>query len=199
MRPIRLIVVSVYVLAARPLHAQAAADTSRAFRGGQWGVEFIPSRSLAEGGVLRFSTPTLAWVLDGAVAYDHQSTTCDCAPDQSFYQFNANARVGARWYHSEYERVVRFIGLGVTGSYLSDGQSFSGTSSQESWSAGVYGEFGLQYLFTRHLGLGVRGDVIGTRSLDHSTQPLQVGSATVYHTVYHLALDPLQIIGAFYF
>jgi hypothetical protein len=69
----------------------------------------------------------------------------------------------------------------------------------ENWSAGVYGELGLQYLFTRHLGLGVRGDVVGSRSRDRFTQHGPGGSTAQRATSYHLALEPMQIIAGFYF
>jgi len=67
---------------------------------------------------------------------------------------------------------------------------------QEGWSAGVYGELGLQYLFTRHLGLGVRGDVVGLRNGARFTQE---GSITQRQTSYHVALETPQLIGTFYF
>ena len=73
---IRFILVSVCIFVARPLHAQATADTVRAFRSGQWGIEFIPTgASVAEAGVLRFSTPTRAWVLDGSATFSRQNAS----------------------------------------------------------------------------------------------------------------------------
>jgi hypothetical protein len=194
MQRIHFILVSACVFGARPLLAQATADTTAtAFRRGQWGVDFIPSRSLAEGGVLRFSTPRLAWVLDGSAAFDQQTSTGAGGSGRSI---SVNARVGPRWYHTEYERVVRFAGFGVTGGYVSSSQFFTTSGHQKFWSAGVYGELGLQYLFTRHLGLGVRGDVVGLRN---ASQVTQESSVTQRQTSYHVALEPVQLLGTFYF
>ena len=78
-------------------------------------------------------------------------------------------------------------------------QSIGSSSSGESWSTGVYGELGLQYLFTSHLGLGVRGDVVGSRNVAHFTQDSSGASTTPRFTSYHVALEPVQVIGAFYF
>ncbi|HKW11841.1 MAG TPA: hypothetical protein VJO33_15745 [Gemmatimonadaceae bacterium] len=94
--------------------------------------------------------------------------------------------------------MVRFVGLGVSGSYsnASSSQSLGTSSREEVWSAGVYGELGLQYLFTRHLGLGVRGDVVGS---GNSVHIMQGASTTQRLTSYRVVLEPPQIIGTFYF
>ncbi|HEY2853634.1 MAG TPA: hypothetical protein VGJ18_12350 [Gemmatimonadaceae bacterium] len=194
MHRIYFTLISVCVLA-HPSYAQASADTASAFRRGQWGVEFIPTTTLTEGGVLRFSTPSRAWVLDGSASFDNESNTVTSGPDQSARTIGVNARIGPRWYHSEYERVVRFAGVGVTGSYSGVSQSGPNNNRGESWTAGAYGELGLQYLFTRHLGLGVRADVVVSRLSQHFTE----SGGTQHLTIDRLALNPLHIIGAFYF
>ena len=162
------------------MHAQATGDTTAyAFRGGQWGVEFIPSSSLAEGGVLRFSTPTRAWVLDGSATFDRDnaSYTGGSGTNQTVQSITVNARFGQRWYHIGNDRVARFLGLGVTGGYASSRQS-TGISKSDSRSAGVYAELGLQYMFTRHLGLGGRGDVAASWFGNQYTQNGTGGNAT---------------------
>jgi hypothetical protein len=194
MRRIHLALASACVLVAQPLSAQPTTDTA-SFRRGQWAVEFIPNRDFAEAGVLRFSTPSRAWVLDGSASFIDQAITNSSAPDESSRSGSVSARLGPRWYHSEYDRVVRFVGLGLTGSYAAGSQSGPNTFSQDLWSVGVYGELGLQYLFTRHLGLGVRGELVASRDSDHSTG--NNGAARL--TTDRVAVAPLQIIGAFYF
>jgi outer membrane protein W len=194
MRRIHLALASACVLVTQPLYAQATTDTA-AFRQGQWAVEFIPNRDVTEAGVLRFSTPSRAWVLDGSATFEHTTITSNAAPDQSTRSGNVSARLGPRWYHSEYDRVVRFAGVGLTDSYSAGNQAGPSTFSQDNWSAGVYGELGLQYLFTRHLGLGVRGEVVAMRDIDHVTG----NNGTSHLTTDRVALAPLQIIGAFYF
>jgi hypothetical protein len=151
--------------------------------------------------VLRFSTPTRAWVLDGSATFDrqHASGTDASETDVTLQSASVIARFGPRWYHAEYERVVRFVGLGVTGGYSNASGSAPGSSRLEYWSVGGYGELGLQYLFTRHLGLGGRADLVGWWTSNHSTQVVSGGSTTEHLTTYHVGLEPVQIIGTFYF
>ena len=190
-----LIAVCALVCCVHPLRAQSRADTTTGFRRGQWAVEFIPGSSFTTVGVLRFSTPTRAWVLDGSANYSHQTATATGAPDQSANSAGLSARFGPRWYHAEYERVVSFVGLGITGNYFGNSQSASSANRDESWSAGAYGELGLQYLLTPHLALGVRGNALASRSSSSNTQ----NGTTSRTTSYSFGLGSPQVIGAFYF
>ena len=158
-------------------------------------MEFIPGTSFSTVGVLRFSTLTRAWVLDASANYSHQTATATAVPDQSANSVGLSARLGPRWYHAEYERVVRFVGVGITGSYFGNSQTANSADRGESWSAGVYGELGLQYLFTPHLALGVRGSVLASRYSNYNTQ----NGTTSRLTSYSLSLGSPQVIGAFYF
>ena len=194
MHRLHLILTTAFVLCAHGLQAQARADTTVGFRQGQWGAEFIPSSNFAAG-VLRFSRPTRAWVVDGSVNYNHFTASSNTIPDQTANQLDVSAQVGPRWYHTEYERVVRFVGLGVIGRYSSATQSANNDLRSDAWSAGVYGELGLQYMFTRHLGLGVRDELAGSRQSEHFTQT----GLSSHLATYTFALQPPQIIGAFYF
>lgn len=196
MHRIHLILMSACVLVSHSVYAQAVAD-SAAFHRGQWGVEFLPSTSISEAGVLRFNTPTRAWVLDGSAGFDRETASGGSLPgDQTSQSLNVNARLGPRWYHTANERVLRFLGLGVTGGYASARQTIG--SKADYWSAGAYGELGLQYLFTRHLGLGGRATLTGSRSSQQFV-PNGQGGTTQRVRIYHVGLQPLQIIGTFYF
>ena len=195
MHRLRLLVAIAFVLVAHPLRAQARTDTTVEFRRGQWGAEFIPGTSFTTVGVLRFSTPTRAWVLDGSVNYSHQTATATGVPDQSSNSVGLSARFGPRWYHPEYDRAVWFLGLGITGNYFGNSQSANSTNRGESWFAGAYGELGLQYLFTPHLALGVRGNVLASRYSSDYTQ----NGTTARTTSYSLSLGSPQVFGAFYF
>ena len=63
----------------------------------------------------------------------------------------------------------------------------------------MYGELGLQYLFTPHLGLGVRASAVASRAVSHFTEEGTAGPPSQRLTMDQIALQPLQIIGAFYF
>jgi hypothetical protein len=154
---------------------------------------------LAEGGVLRFATPTHAWVLDGAASLDRR-TAADAAPfgeDVTTNSSSVTVLFGPRWYRATSSHLARFLGLGVAGSY---GHSASPTNSyrEDIWSAGAYGEIGVQYMFTPHLGFGWRATLTGSRTQDRVTQT--VGTPLIQRvTYYHLAVEPVQVSGTVYF
>jgi hypothetical protein len=139
-------------------------------------------------------------VLDGGAAYNQQTQSgTGVFGAVSGRSLSFNARVGSRWYQPQYERVVSFLGLGVTGGYSNNSQSYATSSKADSWSAGAYGELGLQYLFTPHLGLGVRGNLVASRDVEHVTQQASGASDTARTTNYSIRLAPVQVIAAFYF
>lgn len=200
MHRIRFILVSVCLLVAPSLQAQLP-DSMTAFRAGEWGVGFVQARGLAEGGVLRFSTPTRAWVLDGFATYDKQivSGAGIFGSDESAHSYNINASAGPRWFHATSPRLVRIVGVGVTAGYTST-QLVASTNKDRYWSAGVYGEIGFQYMFSRHFGLGWRGNVVVSRIADRQTQSSGLGGETTLNTTYyHLGLEPVQLMGTIYF
>ena len=199
MHRIPLLLAYVCIIVAQPLRAQAVADSTAAtFHRGEWGVGF-GGRYLAEAGVLGFVTPTLAMVLDGWAGLDRQvvSTAGTSGADQSRQSINLSATLGPRWHHAVSAHVVRFFGLGVSGSYGS--ASYAGSSnSDKNWSAGAYGEVGLQYMFTPHLGLGWRGNLQASRIEEHQT--FFSGTPTKQQTTYcRLTVEPVQVIGTLYF
>lgn len=59
----------------------------------------------------------------------------------------------------------------------------------------AYAELGLQFLFTPHLALGVRGNVLASRYSSDYTQ----NGTTARTTSYSLSLGSPQVVGAFYF
>jgi hypothetical protein len=164
-------------------------------------VGFVQGRSLTEAGVLRFNSPTQAWVLDGSATLDRQ-----VAPgaglfgaDVSTQSYNFTASVGPRWYRAMSPRLVRFIGAGLSAGYAR--AEFVGSSNRDiSWNAGAYAESGLQYLFTRHFGLGWRGVFVFSRIDDRATQQTGPGTTTTQDRIfYHFALEPVQIVGTIFF
>jgi outer membrane protein W len=201
MSRITVVLLCAGIFAAPPttLRAQAPTDTTTAaFHEGEWAVGFVQGKSLSEAGVLRFATPTRAWVLDGWA-------TLDKTVEQSVGPFGTDingqtdiitAQLGPRWYHATSSHLARFLGIGISGSYAH--AQFPAASNRENlWSAGVYGEIGVQYMFTRHLGLGWRANLLATRTADRVM--FADGSPDQQTTMYHLVLEPVQITGTVYF
>lgn len=197
MHRIRLVLVCASVLLAHPLYAQTTADSTTAtFRPGQWGIEFLPGTALTEAGVLRFATPTRAWVLDGSASLDWNATSGGLLGSDAKGQFTGvSARFGPRWYRAAGAQSARFVGLGVSGGYTRS----KGTGipvRNQSWSTGAYGEIGMQYMLTRHFSLGARASLLGSRIEDRMTDIST--NSTQRTTDFHIGLG-LQITGAIYF
>ena len=202
MRHAFLMLASTCVCAAaiRPLHAQASSDTTASFRAGQWGMGFILRNNFTAAGVLRFSTPTRAWVLDGSASFDQQSQSQSTVfGEQTLRNWNLSADFGPRWYHAMSAHATGYAGFGMLAGY--GGTNDSESSNHASiWSVGAYGEAGMQYMLTRYLGLGWRGTLSASRNDATSTNMTPQGFiATAKATGYHVALDAVQLTGTIYF
>ena len=186
-RSLMLAAVCVLAPAAREVSAQTSGDTTTvSFHAAEWGVGFILQNNVNSAGVLRFSTPTRAWVLDGSASFDRQSQSSSVSGNETARVTNLNAQLGPRWYHAMSGHVTRYLGLGVSGAY---GRSeLASTSAHASdWGMGAYGEAGMQYLITRYLGLGWRGTLSASRFETNNSQLTPQGFIITANTVgYHL-------------
>src|SRR4051812_23636841 len=111
--PFVLICACALAAPVRSLCAQTIPDTVTAsFRQGEWGVGFILRTNVTEAGVLRFSTPTRAWVLDGSASFDWQSLSGSAVlADRRDRSSSVSAQFGPRWYHALSGHVVRYLGF----------------------------------------------------------------------------------------
>ena len=181
------------------LHAQGS-DTTASFRPGEWGVGFVVRNSVTEAGVLRFSTPTQAWVLDGSASFDRSSQSSSTGlGDQTVRGWNLSGQFGPRWYHAMSGHVTRFLGLGALAGYSrADYAGISGHSSMSS--LGAYGEAGMQYMLTRYLGFGWRGTLTAARAETNTSLLSPQGFLTTSNaTDYHVGVDAVQLTGTIYF
>lgn len=203
MRYLLLVVACGCVLVASPwaLAAQTVADTTTAsFRAGEWGIGFILRNNVTDAGLLRFSTPTRAWVLDGSASYERMSQSGSTVfSDRYDRSWSVSGQFGPRWYHAATGHVARYVGIGLSGGYAQS--KFSGTASRtELWSAGVYGETGMQYMITRYLGLGWRGTVSTSRTETRSTEVPASGVTNIVQSIsYFVGLNAVQLTGTIYF
>src|SRR5258705_3326299 len=163
----RALTVTVLALFPGILHAQdGPPPDSLPFRRGQWAAQFGGGARFVTLGVLRFSSPRSAWVLDARVSGGHghfEAIFTDSTGDTTITSFNSVAsvtfRVGRRFLRTARGAVVTFYGLGVLGGFSHDA-SGNGRSAQEShgWHAGAFGELGGTYLVTDTFGIGVTAD-----------------------------------------
>jgi hypothetical protein len=139
--------------AASTMHAQTTDPVMP--RAGAWGAEAVYGGS-ASANLLRFSSPTAAWLAGLSFNAIRQTDDVSIFPgsaNQSNYLGSLDVRVGGRWWRGTAgERVRPLSGLGLLGG-VSSGAGF------QSWTAGGYGELGASYFFSPHLSLGATGEM----------------------------------------
>lgn len=133
--------------------AQQATAGDSLFRRGQWGVQFTPDELGA--GVLRFSSPRRAWVLDASVQHQQQ-TLENGGTDTKSRLWGGQLRLGSRGYRPLSRGTLSFGELGLRGDYM--GTSNSGRTSRM-WSAGAYAALGVAYRVTPRFGVGATSGV----------------------------------------
>ena len=135
--------------------AQSPADSTP--RAGQWGAEGSLAGSTLGTALLRFRSPTSAWVV-GADFSVARSKTEFGASGASFAdsrtQVSLSTRLGLRSYRqSDVDRLRPIIGGGVFGSVT------RGSNDSKGWRTGLYGELGATYFVAPHVSLGATGEV----------------------------------------
>jgi hypothetical protein len=148
-------ILAVALTAAAPTaHAQQPADPVMP-RAGSWGAEAVFGGGIGAN-VLRFSSPTAAWLAGLSFSVTHQTDDLSAFPgaiNQSGWLGSADARLGRRWWRGERgERIRPLTGLGVIG-------GVSSNPSFQSWNVGAYGELGASYFVSPHVSLGATGEL----------------------------------------
>jgi len=152
------------VLALSPtlVAAQADAPDTIPFHSRQWAAQFAGGTSFASLGVLRFTAPTRAWLLDlrftGGHSHDTVYENDTLAFEHATSSASVDARIGRRFYQGRGKSVVSFQSVGLLGGFDHlcnkdtrppvSGFCFNG------WTAGAFGELGGAYLITRRFSIG---------------------------------------------
>jgi len=132
--------------------AETARTASVASTWPRWGAE-VSFGGASGVALLRFRSPAHAWVLAADASFAQRS---GLPGDESEQSWNVGTRLGLRRYAGDTLRFRPLAGAGVVGRV----GRFSGDF--RSWQAGLYGEFGATYFFTRHVSLGAVGDLQAT-------------------------------------
>jgi hypothetical protein len=147
--------------AAPTMHAQQAADPVMP-RAGSWGAEAVMGDGFGAN-LLRFSSPTAAWLAGLSFAAIHQTDNFSDFPggeNQSGWLGYGNAHLGRRWWRGgSGERLRPLAGVGALGALYRNPGS-------RSWNAGAYGELGASYFFSPHVSLGATGELTAVYSED---------------------------------
>lgn len=141
---------------------------------GQWGAEAVVTPSTTGASLLRFRSPTFAWVV-GADFLTSRSKSETSNPlfgsaDTKSSYTTVGARLGMRWYRgSQIMRLRPVVGAGALG-------TFHSISDAKSWRSGLYGELGAVYFVGSHVSLGGAGEL--QASYTRQTQESPDGSKT---------------------
>jgi hypothetical protein len=150
------------LLAAPTLGAQEPVDTLP-FRAHQWAFLFTGGSSFAGLGVLKFTAPSRAWIINIGGSALHARSDVPLTPDTTDTRTQNAAtltlRLGRRFYQSRGHEVVSYQTVGITGGvnrFCSHDTlvGFANSSCSTGWAAGIFGELGAQYLLTPRLSIG---------------------------------------------
>ena len=133
-------------------------DSILPFRRGQWAAQFRLSSDAIGLGALRFRSNSSAYLLDGRVFADRQSSG-DATIGSERVELHVALRAGLRAYRPVVARVVRYHGAGLRTAYS---RSHVEPTDYLTWRAlgGLYAELGATYFVTPHLSLDA-GTVAG--------------------------------------
>ena len=146
---------------------RAQTPDSVGFHRGQWGTEFTIGSGFAAAGILRFSTPTRAVLLDVGADYSHSSSTTGSSiiGMSSFTgdDVDLTLRLGTRSYRSIGRNLYRIVTLGASANYQWEAVRQDSTrTTLHVIGGGVFADIGATWLVTPHLGLGARfGAAVG--------------------------------------
>ncbi len=178
-----------------PMRAKAQASDSTLFRAGQWGAEFSPV-DFSSLGVLRFSTPTRAWIaqLRGTLELvDRDENT-----PQTGLRSNhlLQLQLGHRWYKPVAPAVVQHFTLGALARTSRSEFRFRNDPIVRSGNAfGFVADIGAQWMVTSNLSLGASYGIAAlvSRNTDNSF------SGDSRSTISSAFLGPVSIRAALFF
>jgi hypothetical protein len=155
-------------------------------KAGTWGAEASPGT----GALLRFRTPTSAWILSTSIFFEHveEESTGPFPPSPTRDLVFGRISAGIRTYRRPQERVRPFTTLGAIVGYRND--------FAKGWAFGGAGEIGTAYFFSSHVSLGVAGIL----SVVYERLEQGVGGGATTRTKSISAnFDGFRFLGAVYF
>lgn len=137
-----------------------SADTTP-FRSGQWAMQFGGGLTLGSLGVVMFTAPTRAWLLDVAASGGHDKATAhrtvptDTTVTSYASRADLSVRIGRRFYQARSGKIASFQTLGVLGGFTHSAGSSGGSAVETNgWSAGVLGEAGAAFFVASKFSIG---------------------------------------------
>lgn len=153
---------SLAILALAASTSAGRAQEPVTFRPGQWGADFFIGGGFSGAGLIRFSGPARAWVLNGSASIAHQDDHPQSGNVSKSTGYSVALRLGRRRYARMSDRIYRTFTLGVEGSIGGAHSSQLGQTNRSSvLGGGVFADAGAQWLVTStlSLGFGVSGSI----------------------------------------
>lgn len=135
----------VAALSCSLLLAGVASAQSAPFQTGQWGVE--ANVGGGSGTLLRFTSPTSAFVLGGSMSFRRSEIDFDSGTSASSEMALISMNLGRRAYRRATGQIRPYSTLGIT----------VGAGTQWQWLAGVFGDIGASYFVTDRLNIAAAG------------------------------------------
>lgn len=186
----------------------AARDTAAAgrlpFRRGQWGAEITLFTGFRMG-LLRFSTPTQAWLLDVALAAAAERSSDPNGATRTAGSANAFMRIGRRRYRPLVRRTddvqARVAAFGAVGGFVSGSwASGSGLSARQTRGAvGVFVEPGATTFVTEYLALNASIEGIVEGEYATTTYVLSTGREKSISRRASIRVGAVRVFGSVFF
>jgi hypothetical protein len=193
MRSLRASCILAAVVAAIPtasLWGQTPESTG--FHPRQWGMDFNISGGFVGAGLIHFTSPTQAMVLN---LNGSASTTTSIGGGGNGNSSQLNLSFGGRRYRSFAPRLYGYRTFGIEGAYQ---HSFFGGgvgTTMNAWMGGLFGELGAGWMVTPHLALGASWRL----SADYVRTRQTAGATTTTANGFNLTLGQVQLKGQLYF
>ena len=162
-------VLSLVLVAAAAGRLPAQDSTTQApYRAGSWGTEARvgPNLSFPDLALLKFTSPTRAWYLDGQ--FNASKLVANSSPISSS-GYSIGLTLGRRFYRPLSKHAALFITPGVT---VGSGHQCTASGCAASWTAGLGADLGAEVLITSFAGLGVKAGAVLNYLHDTNTPSL---------------------------
>jgi len=178
-----------------PTPGCAQTGDSLAFHKAQWGTEFNFGFGFVAAGVLYFTSPTHAFLLDIGTGYARSSGSARSGA-YSASAVSVATRVGTRAYRAFGRRLYRLTTVGVSVAY-SRNESTQDTLrfNSEGIGAGLFADLGATWLVTPHLGIGAKAGATITYTRATFTGSFGSGSENRLR----ISVGDVALVGQVYF
>lgn len=183
----------------------AAQDSAPEFHSGQWALQFGGNLDLATFGVMRFSGPRSALVLNLDVAGQFLKGTLTQSSvgvtDANDHTFLFRASIGRQSYHPIRAKVRAFHTIGLTGAYVDQRNTFGVgvTQRNKAWSGGLLAQAGGAYWLSSNISLGGTASFSAEYTHRQTTQNAGGGTSELkQHGVVLVGPDVALVLGIYF-